>query len=177
MEAEDRKCKILPFLGGFARQRLHGTSLPFTRLLRICHTGRQTQTGGLSNSHQNSHFRGRCNWVSWDQLHFSRPLMHKRHQMKGCHWNRCHYLWLKRVRKATVALFWLGFFNIELLTWKEVFVYLYWLPLRNQGLAHQPGEKSAPCLECWLVQLFLHLPPSFQINHEIDYFAKHSENL
>ena len=46
MEAEeDRMCKILPFLGGFARQRLHGTSLPFTRLLRIYHTGRQTQAG------------------------------------------------------------------------------------------------------------------------------------
>ena len=46
-------------------------------------------------------------------------------------------------------------FNIELLTRKEAILYLYWLPLRNQGLAHQPGEKSAPCLECWLVQPFL----------------------
>ena len=69
-------------------------------------------------------------------------------------------------------------FNIELLTWKEAIVYLYWLPLRNQGLAHQPGEKSAPCLECW--HFFYYLPPCFQENPEVNFFllrAKHFENL
>ena len=51
------------------------------------------------------------------------------------------------------------------------------MPLRNQGLAHPPKEKSAPCFMFWLVHLFLQPPLAKQtLNQNILHDAKHSED-
>ena len=78
----------------FRKAEVTRTSLPFTRLFRICHTG--TPADRQRWIPTRTHILEACllqlGQLGWDRLHFSKLQSTK--GIRGCHWNSCHRLWL-----------------------------------------------------------------------------------